>query len=208
VSRTSRAIGFLSLGLLLLALGPIARTFAVRPAAPIDRTPLPSFANCTSMNGWSAEWSPTFVAADYSISDSYQCDGYRLHVSLAQYVEQHQGKEAVGEFNSVIPRSWWNATVRERRQAAKHLEVNEYRVDRTPLRLTIWNWYVVGVQPTSSEISTKAMEALNALRLRSGATTNITVAVESEPDFDAAKVLKADATQIWSWFEAQMRSPV
>ena len=75
-----------------------------------------------------------FVDADYTVSDSYQCDGYRLHVYIvAQYLEQHQGKEAVGEFNSVIPRAWWNATTRERELPSDPLEVEEYRVERAPL---------------------------------------------------------------------------
>jgi EpsI family protein len=158
------------------------------------------------MHGWSADWLPTFVAPDYTISDSYQCDGYRLHVSLVQYVEQHQGKEAVGEFNSVIPRTWRNVTTRGRQFVTEHVEVDEYRVDRTPIRLTIWNWYAVGVQPTSSELETKAMEAFNALRLRSRATTNITVAVEADSTFDATEALRVDTTSIWSWFEREMRS--
>jgi EpsI family protein len=202
----SRQIGFVCLGLLLLAVGPIARTFAVQSNASIIRGPLPSFSNCASLRGWSADWLPVFVSPDYSISDSYQCDGYRLHVNIVQYAEQHQGKEAVGEFNSVIPRAWWNATSRGRQRVTANLEVDEYRVQRTPMRLTIWNWYLVGVQPASSELTTKAMEAFNALRLRPSTTTNITIAVEADPEFDAAKVLRVDVMDVLQWFQTEMRS--
>jgi EpsI family protein len=157
------------------------------------------------MHGWASDWSPTFVAPDYSIADSYQCDGYRVHVSVVQYLEQHQGKEAVGESNSVIPRAWWNSTTRRRQRVAANLEVNEYRVDRAPMRMTIWNWYAVGAQPTASEFTAKAMEALNALRLRSRSTTSLTVAVEADPHFNAIAVLQTDVPGIWSWFVDEVR---
>ena len=127
-------------------------------------------------------------------------------MNIVQYTQQHQGKEAVGEFNSVIPRAWWNATTRMRQQVTANLEVDEYRVERTPTRLTIWNWYFVGMQPTSSELTTKAMEALNALRLRPSTTTNVTIAVEADPEFDAVKVLRVDAMDVLEWFRTEMRS--
>lgn len=206
MSLANRYVGFFCVGLIVLALGPIARSFVVQPIASINRVPLPALGNCISMHGWSADWFPTFLAPDYSISDSYQCDGYRLHVSLVQYIEQRQGKEAVSEFNSVIPRTWWNATTRGRQVVAPDLEVNEYRVDLTPIRLTIWNWYAVGNQATPSELTTKAIEALDALRQRSRPTTNITIAVEADPSFDATGALKLDAASIWAWFEAETRS--
>ena len=142
--------------------------------------------------------------ADYSAADSYQCDGYRVHLSVVQYVEQHQGKEAVGDFNSVIPRNWWNATTRARQLVNEDLAVDEYLVDRSPLRLTIWNWYAVGARPTSSQFVVKALEAVDALMLRSRATTNFTVAIEADADFDAVDVMKNDASEIWAWFTTEM----
>ena len=199
-----RLLGFLCLGLMILALGPIARVAGGQTQASIMRIALPPIAGCVSLSGWVAGWSPAFVDPDYSAADSYQCDGYRVHLSVVQYVEQHQGKEAVGDFNSVIPRSWWNATTRGRRVVSDELEVDEYSVDRSPLRLTIWNWYAVGVRPTSSEFVVKASEAVDALILRSRATTNFTVAIEAEPDFDAVDVLKTDASGIWAWFKTVM----
>jgi hypothetical protein len=88
----------------------------------------------------------------------------------------------------------------------RDLEVDEYRVERSPQRLTIWNWYVVGAQPASSEFAAKAMEAVNALRLRSMATTNLTVAIEADPAVDARTALAIDAAGIWSWFRVEMES--
>ncbi len=158
------------------------------------------------MRGWHGQWSPSFVGADYTAAGSYQCDGYRLYVNVVQYVEQHQGKEAVGEFNHVIPRKWWNDTTRQQRQVTSKLTVNEYRVERTSRQLTIWNWYAVGLQPTPSQLMTKALEAFNALTLHRKATSNITVAVEADPRFDATKVLTRDTDHIWTWFEAGMKS--
>jgi EpsI family protein len=206
VPRSFNQIGVVALGILILALGPIARTFAVQQTASIIRSPLPLIGGCKSLHGWSAEWMPTFVGADYSISDSYQCEGYRLHVHVVQYVEQDQGKEAIGEFNSVIPRSWWNATHRSHQVVMPGLEVDEYRVERSAEWLTIWNWYAVGTEPTESEFATKAKEAVNALRMRTRATSNITVAVEADSGIDATRTLKADAAGIWNWFEADMRA--
>jgi len=200
-----RRIGFFCLALAVLAVGPLARSFASHPAARIEFPALPLLAGCETMHGWNAGWSPQFVGPDLAISDTYQCDGYRLHVSVVQYVEQRQGKEAVGEFNAIIPRSWWNITTRAQRNATTDLEVSEYRVDGTP-QLTIWNWYAVGVQPSSSELRTKAIEGLNALRFRARATTNITVAVEADPTFDATGPLRTNVPRIWAWFVSQMGS--
>lgn len=199
-------LSFFCLGLLILAAGPIARTFATQTPALINRVPLPSLGECRSLHGWSAAWTPTFVDPDYAIAESYQCDGYKVHVNVVQYVDQYQGKEAVGEFNSVIPRSWWNATTRSRQVVTSDLEVDEYKVERSFARLTIWNWYAVGLRPTSSIFEVKALEALNALRLRSRATTNLTVAVEADPGFDATPVLKKDAGYFWTWFNSEMRT--
>ncbi len=50
------------------------------------------------------------------------------------------------------------------------------------------------------------MEALNALRLRARVTTNITVALEADPAFDASKHLEAETSDIWKWFQGEMRS--
>lgn len=202
---TKRRLGRLLLCVVILGSGPVARSLAFQPTTSINATALPYITDCESMHGWSGEWSPTFIEPDFSISDSYQCDGYRLHVSVVQYVEQHQGKEAVGEFNSVIPRTWWNVTTRGRQRVTPALEVDVYRVDLSPVQLTIWNWYAVGLRTTSSEFATKALEALNALTLRSLPTTNITVAVEADPGFDTATVLPNDTKAIWAWFEAEMR---
>ncbi len=195
---------FLGIGVATLALGPLSRSYFADAATSIAPTGLPSIAGCRSLQGWVSEWSPKFVAPDYVVAESYQCAGYRLHVSVAQYVDQHQGKEAVGEFNSVIPRSWWNYTTRTRREAGEALEVDEYRVELPPTRLTIWNWYAVGVRPTSAGLEVKMLEALNAMRLHATATTNLTVAVEADQGFDPAPALREDATAIWAWFTAAM----
>ena len=200
-----RLLGFFSLSLVLLGLGPTARVLAIQSPASINLLLLPAIANCRSLHGWTSDWSPLFVASDYSVANSYQCEGYRLHVKVVQYVDQHQGKEAVGQFNSVIPRAWWNATTRTRQRVTADLDVDEYRVERVPLRLTIWYWYSVGVKPASSDFAVKAMEAFNALSLRARTTTNLTIALEAEPDFDARKVLKIETTNIWAWFNAEMR---
>jgi EpsI family protein len=201
----SRLLGFLCTGLVILALGPIVVTHAVRAATPISQTPLPDIAGCRSLHGWVADWTPVFVTPDYSIANSYQCDGYRLHVKLVQYVEQHQGKEAVGEFNRVIPRSWWNYTITTRRSIDDSLDIDEFRVELPSSRLTIWNWYAVGDRSVSTGLGAKALEAVNALRLRASATSNLTVAVEADPEFAPGNALKSDASAIWNWFIDEMR---
>ena len=206
MARNRRVAVTACLGLLILAIGPLARTFAVQSPTKVNRVSLPGLPGCESLNGWSAEWTPTFAGPDYVVADSYRCDGYTLHVRLVQYVEQHQGKEAVGELNSVIPRTWWNATTRSLRFVEPDLEVDEYRVEGAPRRLTIWNWYAVGLHPAASGFGVKALEALNALRLRSSATTNFTVAVEADTAFDPTTVLRRDASYLWKWFRTEAGS--
>lgn len=204
--RGRRAIVCLLIALFLLALGPIARSFATQaPGAMLAGAP-PPIAGCESLHGWASDWAPNFIGPDYTISESYQCDGYRLHLHIVQYLDQHQGREAVSELNEVIPRAWWNTTTRRRQSIEPDVHVEEYRVERTPLRITIWNWYAVGTQPAASGTAVKAMEALNALMLRSRATTNLTIAVESEPGVDERESLANDASEVWSWFIREMSS--
>jgi EpsI family protein len=203
--RPSRALACAGVALAMLMIGPLARTHGPRVGATIDRVALPAIADCEATPGWTTEWKPMFVEPDFSVARSYQCDGYRLHVSVVQYVEQHQGKEASGEFNRVIPRGWWNSTERRRGHLNDDVSVNEYIVDRRDSRMTIWNWYVVGDDATASPYGVKALEAWNALRFRGAPTTNITVAVEAGETTDATPWLATDAAQVWMWFLQQRR---
>jgi EpsI family protein len=204
--RPSGATIYGCIALATLLIGPLARMH-VSPAAPtIARATLPIIGGCVALHRWAVDWTPSFNDPDYRISQSYQCEGYRLHVSVVQYVEQHQGKEAVGEFNKVIPRSWWNSTVRRRESIDDDVPVNEYRVDRQDSQLTIWNWYAVGDEATASPFVVKALEAWHVLQLHGRATTNITVAIEGDEATDTTRALTADAEQVWSWFVGEGRA--
>jgi EpsI family protein len=206
VPLNSRAIVFLFLGALILGLGPLAKSMPRPASASLDHAALPSIPNCQSLRGWSTEWSPTFIGADYTLRGSFQCDGYRLHVNVVQYVDQHQGKEAVGEFNRIVPRLWWNATTRRSSSAGSDLQVDEYQVERGASRLTIWTWYAVGTHATKSELGTKTLEAVNAILFRSRPTSNLSVAVEAPREFSVSGVLPSDAGEIWDWFRGEMRT--
>jgi EpsI family protein len=200
--RPSRAAVCGSIAAAVLLIGPLARFNTLRAMPTIEAATLPAIAGCSTPSPWASDWAPTFVDPDYTIAFSYRCDGYLLHVRLVQYVDQHQGKEAVGELNSVIPREWWNSTVRQREFVSDDVPVDEYRVDRQGRRLSIWNWYAVGLHATTSPFAVKAFEAWNALRFRSVPTTNITVAIEGAPQ-DATNALLNDATSVWAWFTQQ-----
>jgi EpsI family protein len=199
VPPSRRALGFLLMGIAILTLGPVLHTHVVR-ADQVPRPTMPTVTNCRDLGRWDPEWSPTFVAPDYRVANSFQCDGYNLHINIVQYVGQRQGKEAVGDSNSVIPRNWWNYTTRALRTTDAGFDVDELRVDRPAKRLTIWTWYAVGDRPASSEIGVKTLEAMNAMMLRESTTTNFTVAVEGGADFDATNVLDNDASAVWRNF--------
>jgi EpsI family protein len=204
VSSNRRLLRFLGIGLVILALGPLATTYLARSVARIDQVTLPQIPNCQALNGWAVDWTPTFVGPDFAVADSFQCNGYRLHVNVVQYVEQRQGKEAINDLNSVVPRSWWNNTTRTRRSVADNFDVDEFRVAMPSSRLTIWNWYAVGVRPVASGTGAKFLEAINALTLRGSVTSNLTVAVEADPNFEATDALTLATSSIWKWFTTAM----
>jgi EpsI family protein len=191
-----------SIAAAVLLIGPLARSHVARAVPTIDAATLPTIAGCSASSQWLPDWSPTFVNPDFTLARSYSCDGYRLHVQLVQYVDQHQGKEAVGEFNSIIPHEWSNSTARQREFVSDDVPVTQYQIDRQNGRLTIWNWYAVGLRATASPFVVKAYEAWNALRLRSVPTTNITIAIDGAPQ-DVHAALRNDSISIWSWFVRQ-----
>jgi EpsI family protein len=199
VRPNRRVAGFLLVGLAILALGPIVQTHVVLGGA-IQPLSIPTVSRCRDLGRWSSDWTPRFVSPDFQAAESFECDGYTLHINLVQYVGQRQGKEAVSDSNSVIPRNWWNNTTRARRTIGAGLEVDELRVLRPPRALTIWTWYAVGTRPASSDISVKALEAMNVMMLRASTTTNFTVAAESDIDFDATAALDRGAAAVWNNF--------
>ncbi len=201
----SRSLVCAVIAMAVLCAGPLANSRAAPARSTLDGAALPAIEGCSSLPGWAADWSPTFVDPDYTIAGSYQCGGYRLHVSVVEYVEQHQGKEAVGEFNSVIPRAWWNATVRQRQFVGTDVPVDEYQIDRVNGRLRIWNWYAVGGRPTASQFEVKVFEALNALRFNAVSTANLTVAIETESN-PHSEAIEADARMVWTWFAERQRT--
>jgi EpsI family protein len=196
---------FFLAGLALLVLAPIGTAHVRAGEQTSIGEPLPALPQCGSPSSWTGPWMPSFVEPDYVVAATYECPGARLHVALVQYLSQQQGREAVSEFNRVIPREWWNRTARARRSLRSGITVDEYRVDLSPVELTVLNWYAVDDVATTSEFETKLLEAFNVLRWRASATSNLTVAVETSDEVGARQLLATQADTIWRWFVSEIR---
>ena len=199
--RPKRWIVYGAIAFAIMTFGSLVGAHAERAASTIEHASLPTILGCEPMQPWAPTWSPAFVGADFVLAGTYRCEGYLLHVSVVQYVDQRQGKEAVSESNRVIPRDWWNATKQRRQYFSSNIPVDEYRV-ASGIPLTIWNWYSVGLRPATSLFGVKMFEAVNALRFRAEPTTNITVAVEGGGERSEA-LLAADAETVWMWFTSR-----
>jgi len=92
--------------IVLLISGPIFTTSPRSSATVFPITALPELPGCVKAAAWNAPWKPEFSGVDRELQSSYQCDGYKFHVYLAQYFIQNQGKEAVSQANHAIPKSW------------------------------------------------------------------------------------------------------
>jgi exosortase A len=164
---------------------------------------LPALDGCSGPAEWNAPWRPELVGTDLETLVSYHCGELRLHVYLASYGHQQQGKELISAQNHLVPFDWRQHT----RQRATTFEVapgssvglSETRVAMTGRNVLAWHWYDVNGKPSHTRTRTKLNEALEALDPVGVVSSVRMVAVSSDgDDFDAMRsLLESQVRTLW-----------
>lgn len=189
----SRCAAMFACVLLALLAGPVAQAYLVRPSSALlnVRMTLPTIASCGPATEWRASWEPQMQSADQHIAGSYHCNGFDVHLMVASYVDQQQGKELVNNDNEIVPHEWWMAGVQKqalvRLDSGTDLPVNEVSIRNGSATALTWHWYSVNGRALRATYSVKLYEALAALILRPAVSRAYVVSVASEGS-DAASM--------------------
>lgn len=111
-------------------------------------------------------WRPKFPSADAELYTSYENDGRNIQFYIAYYHHQMQGKEIVGDANTIADGRQWYRTAN--RSATVQLDGRPLNVNVTRMlrgdrgRLAI-NWYWVGGQFTANRYFAKFLQVKSRL---------------------------------------------
>lgn len=161
---------------------------SLRPAQP------PALEGCTGPSDWAAPWRPDLKGTDVETLASYDCGGYGVHLYLASFGHQEQGKELISSGNQLVPFDWRQFI--QRREVAfdppggAGVRLNETRIDITGRNALAWHWYDVNGRTSHTRWGTKLNEAREALDPQGVVSSVRMVAVTStDDDFDAMRTL-------------------
>jgi exosortase A len=201
--RPAHVAGYATVAFALLGAAAALQAAHESSGATLLEARLPALDGCAGPEQWSAPWQPELVGADVETRASYRCGSLQLHVYLASYGHQEQGKELISAQNHLVPFDWRQYT----RQRARTLEispgvtvdVNETRVATTGRNVLAVHWYDVNGRPSQTRSRTKLNEALQALDPVGVVSSVRMVAVSSEgDDFDAMRaLLESHVRTLW-----------
>lgn len=194
-----RAAGLLALAVVLLA-GRWAESShrSLDSDQAMDRD-TPIIPGC-SKTAWSAQWEPRFINADHEVLVTYRCADHLVHFAAAQYVSQHDGKEAVSESNELAPAWLRSRSARQGRVKTNGLHANELEMQG----VTLWSWYAVGSAAHATGFEAKADEAWHAVSLDPVPVAVFTLSAEGESE--ASELLEEMGDALWQWYVAQVAS--
>ena len=192
--RTGRAAACAAAGLALLAATVALQASHETAGQSLLATSPPALEGCVGPSEWVAAWRPELQGVDVETLVSYDCGGLGLHVYLASYGHQEQGKELISSGNHLVPHDWRQYT--QRRETTLDLApdsrvaVNETRVAITARNALAWHWYDVNGRTSHTRLGTKLNEAREALDPQGVVSSVRMVAVTStDDDFDAMRAL-------------------
>jgi EpsI family protein len=129
-------------------------------------------------------WHPAYRGEDRMVQGTYLFDGYRIGVTLQQYMRQEQGAEVVpsGAFISRELRGSWRVIG----QSREHISPDGRDIDATRFvlegpgaeRLIVFYWYWVAGSHVSNPYVVKALETLSLLTLELPRSARIYVVYE------------------------------
>jgi EpsI family protein len=184
-------------GLAGLALIGVAAAFQAShetTGASLQPARLPGLEGCSGPTEWNAPWRPGLTGADVETLVSYDCGNMRLHVYLASYGHQAQGKELISAQNHLVPFDWRQYIERHelKREFQPGLGVvlNQTKINITSRNALVWHWYDVNGRTSHTRFGTKLNEAREALDPHGVVSSVRMVAVTStDDDFEAMRAL-------------------
>ena len=164
---------------------------------------LPALEGCAGPSEWTAPWQPEMHGADVVTAVSYRCGLLQLHVYLASFGHQAQGKELISAQNHLVPFDWRQFTQRSTAMLevapGSMAAINETQVGITGRNVLAWHWYDVNGKAAFTRSRTKLDEALAALHPDGVVSSVRMVAVTSDlDDFDSMRsLLEAQVRALW-----------
>ena len=120
---------------------------------------------------YSGNWTPHFVGAEAELSQTYRAGQQQVHVYLAFYVNQQQGKELINPRNTLVDGERWVLLAEGSREVVvdgQPLHVQERTIRSAYGTRLVWSWYWVGGRFISNPYLAKLLQAkaqlLNELR--------------------------------------------
>ncbi len=203
VGRPVRVAACAIAGLLLMGMAAARQASHETAGASLQSANLPALEGCTGPAGWNAPWRPELVGADVETLASYDCGGLGVHVYLASYGHQAQGKELISAQNHLVPFDWRQYI--ERRETrldpggGRAVLLNETQITITARNALAWHWYDVNGRTSHTRWGAKFDEAREALDPQGVVSSVRMVAVTSTgDDFEAMRaLLERQVRELW-----------
>ena len=143
---------------------------------------------------YAGNWIPHYAGADSVVTRTYQDGKQQVHLVLALYVSQHQGKELISQTNTLVDKKRWRLLMEgwhETRVDGQSLTVRENRLRSPEANRLIWSWYWVDGRFTSNAYLAKLLYAKEKLLGRPGHSALLAVGTDYEFEkTDAIKTLE------------------
>ena len=193
-NRPARVVACGVAGLALMAAAASLQASHESAGAQLLPARLPALDGCSGPLEWKAPWRPELHGPDVETLASYDCGEAQIHVYLASYGHQEQGKELISSGNHLVPHDWRQYT--QRREASfepgpgARVTLNETQVAITARNVLAWHWYDVNGRSSHTRGGTKLNEAREALDPQGVVSSVRMVAVTStDDDFEAMRAL-------------------
>ena len=116
----------------------------------------------TALPNYAGNWIPNYAGADTVMTRTYFDGEKQVHLALAIYASQHQGKELISQTNTVVDRKWWRLLMdgwRETKVEGQSLTVREGSLRSPEANRLIWSWYWVDGRFTANPYLAKLLYA-------------------------------------------------
>ncbi|WNM64038.1 exosortase A [Candidatus Nitrospira neomarina] len=200
-------------GVGVVALAPLC-VMALSPSPPTSLGPSPFSLVVSSpwhtLSDYAGNWTPHFEGADTVLTRTYT-DGHRqVHLFLAVYFQQQQGRELVSQTNSLIDGDRWELVSESRRETLVEnfpLTVKESHLRSEVAPRLVWSWYWLGGHMTSNAYMAKLLHA--TAYIFGGATEGAVIAIAADYSYSSAEAVNVieDFLQHTSFLQATNSSP-
>lgn len=157
-----------------------------------------------AQSDYAGNWTPHFGGADIVLNRTYTDGAREVHLFLAVYAQQQQGRELVSETNILTDRSRWKLVSENRRKTIVEnfpLTVKESHIRSELAPRLVWSWYWLGGHMTSNAYMAKLLQA--TAYLLGGATEGAVIAIAADYSYstDEAVIVLEDFLQHVSFLQ-------